>query len=121
MRLPWFFPACSLIFEDSLYCSFVMSGLRFHSVVKFQEELMNWDQVQGKWKQIKGPAKTRWGKLTDDDLNVIAGQRDQLVGRIQERYGIAKDDAQRQVEEWNRTLDAEKDHQRESDVRRKAS
>ena len=45
---------------------------------------MNWDQVQGKWKQIKGEAKTRWGKLTDDDLDVIGGQRDKLVGTVQE-------------------------------------
>jgi uncharacterized protein YjbJ (UPF0337 family) len=84
---------------------------------------MNWDQVQGKWKQIKGQAKTRWGKLTDDDLDVVAGQRDQLVGRIQERYGIAKDQAQREVEEWNRTLDRENESQRiaDSQKERKAS
>jgi uncharacterized protein YjbJ (UPF0337 family) len=79
---------------------------------------MNWDQVQGKWKQIKGQAKTRWGKLTDDDLDVVAGQRDQLVGRIQERYGIAKDQAQREVEEWNRTLDRENESQRIADSQR---
>ena len=77
---------------------------------------MNWDQVQGKWKQVKGAAKTRWGKLTDDDLDVIAGQRDQLVGRVQERYGIAKDEAQRQVEDWNRTLDQENEYQRERNL-----
>jgi uncharacterized protein YjbJ (UPF0337 family) len=82
---------------------------------------MNWDQVQGKWKQVKGSVKTRWGKLTDDDLDVIAGQRDQLVGRIQERYGIAKDDAQRQVDEWNRTLDKENEYQREKNLEKKAS
>jgi len=84
---------------------------------------MNWDQVQGKWKQIKGQAKTRWGKLTDDDLDLVAGQRDQLVGRIQERYGIAKDQAQREVEEWNRTLDRENESQRiaDSQLDRKAS
>jgi len=58
---------------------------------------MNWDRVQGQWKQMKGKAKTKWGKLTDNDLDVIAGQKDQLVGRIQERYGIQKDEAQRQV------------------------
>ena len=81
---------------------------------------MNWDQVQGKWKQMKGAAKTRWGKLTDDDLDVIAGNRDQLVGRIQERYGIAKDEAQRQVDEWHRTQDAENEHQREHNLHRKA-
>jgi uncharacterized protein YjbJ (UPF0337 family) len=63
---------------------------------------MNTDQWQGKWKQIKGSIKERWGKLTDDDLDVIAGQRDQLVGRIQERYGIAKEQARKQVEDWMR-------------------
>ncbi len=81
---------------------------------------MNWDQVQGKWKQVKGTAKTRWGKLTDDDLDVVAGQRDQLVGRIQERYGIAKDEAQTQVEKWNRTLDQENEYQRQRNLERKA-
>jgi len=88
--------------------------------MNFQEELMNWDQVQGKWKQVKGTAKTRWGKLTDDDLDVVAGQRDQLVGRIQERYGIAKDEAQTQVDEWNRTLDQENEYQRQRNLERKA-
>jgi uncharacterized protein YjbJ (UPF0337 family) len=82
---------------------------------------MNWDQVEGKWKQVKGSVKTRWGKLTDDDLDVIAGQREQLVGRIQERYGIAKDEAQRQVDEWNRTLDKENEYQREKNLEKKAS
>jgi uncharacterized protein YjbJ (UPF0337 family) len=62
---------------------------------------MNWDQVEGKWKELKGSVKERWGKLTDDDLNVIGGKKDQLVGHIQERYGIAKDEAQKQVDEWN--------------------
>ena len=63
---------------------------------------MNSDQWQGKWKQVKGAIKERWGKLTDDDLDVIAGQRDQLAGRIQERYGIAKEAARKQVDEWIR-------------------
>jgi uncharacterized protein YjbJ (UPF0337 family) len=62
---------------------------------------MNWDRVEGKWKELKGSVKERWGKLTDDDLNVIGGKKDQLVGHIQERYGIAKDEAQKQVDEWN--------------------
>ena len=78
---------------------------------------MNWDQVEGKWKQIKGTVKTRWGKLTDDDLDVISGKKDQLVGRIQERYGIKKEEAQREVDEWNRTLDQD----RERNLDRKAS
>lgn len=64
---------------------------------------MNTDQVEGKWKQMKGALKAKWGKLTDDDLKIIEGNRDQLVGRIQERYGLARDEAQRQVQEWKRT------------------
>ena len=62
---------------------------------------MNWDQMEGKWKQMKGSVKQKWGKLTDDDLDIIAGSRDKLVGRIQERYGIAKDEAQREVDSWS--------------------
>jgi len=62
---------------------------------------MNWDQMEGKWKQMKGTAKQKWGKLTDDDLDIVAGSRDKLVGRIQERYGIAKDAAEKEVDSWN--------------------
>jgi len=54
---------------------------------------MNWDRIEGNWKQVTGRAKVQWGKLTDDDLDVVAGRRDQLAGKIQERYGIAKDEA----------------------------
>jgi uncharacterized protein YjbJ (UPF0337 family) len=61
---------------------------------------MNWDQVEGKWKQMKGSVKEKWGKLTDDDLEQIAGLRDQFVGKLQERYGIAKEEAQRKADEW---------------------
>ena len=63
---------------------------------------MNEDRAQGNWKQLKGKVKEQWGKLTDDDLDVIAGKRDQLVGRIQERHGIAKDEAEREVESFER-------------------
>ncbi|MCU1296467.1 MAG: ral stress protein CsbD [Acidobacteriaceae bacterium] len=79
---------------------------------------MNWDRIQGKWKQIVGAVKARWGQLTDDDLNVIAGKRDQLIGRIQERYGIAKDEAQRQVELWLASL-RDEDFAREADTEQK--
>ena len=65
---------------------------------------MNWDRIEGKWKQILGAVRARWGQLTDDDLNVISGKRDQLIGRLQERYGIAKDEAQRQVDLWLTSL-----------------
>jgi uncharacterized protein YjbJ (UPF0337 family) len=62
--------------------------------------MMNWDQVQGKWKQLKGQAKTKWGKLTDDDLDRVSGKREELEGRIQERYGIEREEAKRQVDEF---------------------
>jgi len=65
---------------------------------------MNWDQLEGKWKQYSGKAKEKWGNLTDDDFTVIRGRRDQLVGKIQERYGIAKEEAERQVDEFARAL-----------------
>ena len=61
---------------------------------------MNQDRIEGRWKQIKGKVKEQWGKLTDDDLDVIAGRRDQLLGRIQQRHGLAKDEADRQVRTW---------------------
>jgi uncharacterized protein YjbJ (UPF0337 family) len=62
---------------------------------------MNWDQIEGKWKQAKGSVKQKWGKLTDDDLDVINGKQDVLVGKIQERYGISKEEAQKQLDSWN--------------------
>jgi uncharacterized protein YjbJ (UPF0337 family) len=61
---------------------------------------MNWDRIEGNWKQVKGKVKERWGELTDDELDRIAGKREQLVGRLQERYGIALEDAQHQVDTW---------------------
>lgn len=62
---------------------------------------MNWNKIEGNWKQLKGKAKEQWGKLTDDDLDVIDGKREQLAGRIQERYGIAKDEAEKQITSWD--------------------
>jgi uncharacterized protein YjbJ (UPF0337 family) len=67
---------------------------------------MNWDQIEGKWKQSIGQVKEKWGKLTDDDLTLISGKKDQLVGRIQERYGIAKVAAEKQVDEFTRSFRA---------------
>lgn len=63
---------------------------------------MNWDLVKGKWKQMTGSARARWGKLTDDELTEIDGRREQLVGKIREKYGIARDEAEKQVDEWAR-------------------
>jgi uncharacterized protein YjbJ (UPF0337 family) len=61
---------------------------------------MDWNRVEGNWKQMKGKVKEQWGKLTDDDLDVINGKRDQLEGKIQERYGIAKDQVKSDVDTW---------------------
>lgn len=61
---------------------------------------MNNDKVQGNWKQFKGKVQEQWGKLTKDDLDVIEGRREQLLGRIQERHGVARDEAERQVSDW---------------------
>jgi uncharacterized protein YjbJ (UPF0337 family) len=66
---------------------------------------MNWDQIEGKWKQVVGSAREKWGKLTDSDLQYVAGKKDQLVGRVQERYGIEKADADRQADVWAKTPD----------------
>ena len=61
---------------------------------------MNEDTLKGQWTQLKGKAREQWGKLTGDDLDRIQGQSEQLVGSIQERYGVAKDEARRQVDAW---------------------
>lgn len=65
---------------------------------------MNSDQLEGKWKQVKGSVKQKWGKLTDDDINVIAGKRDQLIGKLQERYGFAREQAEKQADDWVSTV-----------------
>ncbi|MGU3493191.1 CsbD family protein [Xanthobacteraceae bacterium A53D] len=65
---------------------------------------MNWDRIEGNWKQLTGNAKTQWGKLTDDDLTEIKGRREILEGKIQERYGLAKDEVKKQVDTWSSGL-----------------
>jgi uncharacterized protein YjbJ (UPF0337 family) len=65
---------------------------------------MNWDRVEGDWKQIKGKVQQQWGKLTDDDLDVIEGKRTELAGRLQERYGYAKDEAEKQIDSWVKSI-----------------
>jgi uncharacterized protein YjbJ (UPF0337 family) len=61
---------------------------------------MNWDRIEGNWKQVKGKVQERWGSLSDDDLDIIAGRREQLCGRLQEVYGLSRDEAESQVSEW---------------------
>src|SRR5262249_53787529 len=68
------------------------------------ELVMDWDRVQGNWKQFKGRAKEKWGNLTDDDLDRVAGQREQLEGIIQQRYGLAKDQVRKDVDTWLKSV-----------------
>ncbi len=64
---------------------------------------MNWDHIEGNWKQLKGKLREKWGDLTDDDWDRIAGKRENLIGKIQERYGTTRDQAEREVEDWEKT------------------
>ena len=66
----------------------------------WSEATMNWDRVEGSWREFKGKAKSQWGALTDDELTRIGGQRDQLVGKLQDRYGYSKDRARQEIERW---------------------
>jgi uncharacterized protein YjbJ (UPF0337 family) len=71
---------------------------------QLKESMMNWDRVEGNWKQFKGKVQQQWGKLTDDDLDVIEGNQTELAGRLQERYGYAKDEAEKQIDSWMKTI-----------------
>lgn len=61
---------------------------------------MNWDYIKGNWKEFKGKARQQWGRLTDDELDIIDGKREELIGKIQQKYGIAKDEAEREVSDF---------------------
>jgi uncharacterized protein YjbJ (UPF0337 family) len=61
---------------------------------------MNWDRIEGNWKEFKGKVQKKWGKLTDDDLSVVQGKREELAGRLQQRYGFAKDQAEKEIDSW---------------------
>jgi uncharacterized protein YjbJ (UPF0337 family) len=71
---------------------------------------VNQDQFEGKWKQLRGTVKQQWGKLTDDDLNIIAGNREKLIGKLQERYGYAQEEAKRRADEWFKTMHQEPEY-----------
>jgi uncharacterized protein YjbJ (UPF0337 family) len=62
--------------------------------------MMNWDRIAGEWKQLRSRIQAKWAKLTDDDLAAVAARKDAFVGKIQERYGVLRDEAERQVDEW---------------------
>lgn len=69
---------------------------------------MDWDQLQTKWPQMRGQLRHRWGRLTEDDLDVIAGQRNVFIGRVEERYAVDRAEAKKRIEEWLRTLREER-------------
>ncbi len=82
---------------------------------------MNWDEIEGRWSQTKGSVKEKWGKLTDDDLSTINGKRDKLIGKIQERYGVSKDLAEKQINEWRLPPSREDRASQREPERKKAS
>ena len=80
----------------------VLAPWRFS--IDLKDTQMNWDRIEGNWKQFKGNVKVQWAKLTDDQLDAIAGKRDKLAGKIQEMYGISKDAAEKQLSDWQKAL-----------------
>ena len=81
-----------------------VEAVRAAALPKKEEVSVNWDRIEGNWKQFRGEIRQRWAKLTDDDVNLVRGKRTELVGRIQERYGVAKDRAEEQIDEWLKSL-----------------
>lgn len=100
----------NLLLKANYFNALIVAGAEHRSaqsVVKttnIWRKMMDWNRVEGNWKQTKGKIKEKWGQLTDDDLTQIDGKRDQLEGKIQERYGIAKDRAREDVENWLSTM-----------------
>jgi uncharacterized protein YjbJ (UPF0337 family) len=74
------------------------------STIIFGENAMNWDRIQGNWKQFKGKVQEKWGKLTDDHVNAIDGRREILAGKLQEAYGIGKEEADTQINDWQKSV-----------------
>jgi uncharacterized protein YjbJ (UPF0337 family) len=77
-----------------------MTGNPRQSKKEWKDSFMHWNQLEGNWKQFKGAVKQKWGKLTDNDIEVIAGKRDKFAGKLQERYGLSKEQAEKQADEW---------------------
>ena len=85
---------------DALRIRFLVSTAIELTRKSIKESVMDWNRVQGNWKQVEGKVKAKWGKLTNDDLTAINGRREELEGKIQERYGIARDQARKDVDAW---------------------
>jgi uncharacterized protein YjbJ (UPF0337 family) len=85
---------------DKAFWNRMADGPFIRRIAALKEVAMDWNRVEGNWKQLKGAVKQQWGKLTDDDLTQINGSQEKLEGMIQERYGIARDETRRQIDAW---------------------
>jgi uncharacterized protein YjbJ (UPF0337 family) len=104
------FDKCDKALIDRVAAEFQVESVcawRGHPFQARRVGTMNWDQIEGKWKQVKGSVKQQWGKLSDDDLAFIDGSKDKFLGRLQERYGISKEQAQDQLNQWVLTVPVE--------------
>ncbi len=81
---------------------------------------MDWDRVEGSWKEFRGRVKSKWGELSDDDLTQISGKRDELLGKLQARYGYTKDRARQEIDRWLDSIDTDGVMQRATDARERA-
>jgi uncharacterized protein YjbJ (UPF0337 family) len=92
----------------SILCRLAAAPVKETATAEFEtikrSYVMNWDQITGNWKQFTGKIKEKWGKLTDDDLKVVAGKRDQLAGLLQERYGYHKAQAEKELDDFTKSL-----------------
>ena len=88
------------VVADGLHNGRALCGRMITWVKSVMEEIMDWNRVQGSWKQLQGKIKAKWGKLTADDLTAINGRREELEGKIQQRYGLAKDEARKEIDDW---------------------
>jgi uncharacterized protein YjbJ (UPF0337 family) len=83
-----------------------MGSVRVNERINQMTNSPTWNKVQGNWKQFKGSVQSRWGKLTNDEVDQMNGEREQLAGKIQEKYGIAQEEANKQIDEWADKLKA---------------
>jgi uncharacterized protein YjbJ (UPF0337 family) len=97
-------PSLHLGREPTLVGRHSIVAAKFARKQSLKENVMNWDRIEGNWKQLKGKVKEKWGNVSDSDLDKINGRRDQLEGILQERYGIAKDAAKKDVDDWLKTM-----------------
>jgi uncharacterized protein YjbJ (UPF0337 family) len=101
---------CSALTLPLPFCHAAQAGtIRFIAMLSarisnHREQAMNWDRVEGNWKTFKGQVQQKWGKLTNDDIDVIEGKRTELSGRLQQRYGYAKDEADKNIDTWLNTI-----------------